>query len=202
MNAVELAHLTRHDLSHLSRSLYAFFISPRLERGIMTLSMNEVLSYLENTSAIFPTSGDMRIALLALTELEHAGFIKRSDNKASYEGQELSFPFFSAPLEMIPERPFNMTTDWKPGPSFIQSCMICGLEDSNYSDQELRAFCVYWSSKAEERSQTAWERAFAQRLMKSRQAKARKNALKAQEQIGKTAIPKAQTIANPYQAER
>ncbi len=202
MNAVELAHLTRHDLSHLARSLYAFFIVPRLERGINTLSINEVLSYLENSSAIFPTSGDMRIALLALTELEHAGFIKRSKEDASYEGQELSFPYFSAPLEMIPERPFNMTTTWKPGPSFTQSCMICGLEDSNYSDQELRAFCVYWSSRAEERSQTAWERAFAQRLMKARQAKERKNILKAQEKAGKTAIPTAQTIANPYQAER
>ncbi len=202
MNAVELTHLTRHDLSHLARSLYAFFIVPRLERGINTLSMNEVLSYLENTSAIFPTSGDMRIALLALTELEHAGFIKRSKEDASYEGQELSFPYFSAPLEMIPERPFNMTTTWKPGPSFTQSCMICGLEDSNYSDQELRAFCVYWSSRAEERSQTAWERAFAQRLMKARQAKERKNILKAQEKAGKTAIPTAQAIANPYQAER
>ncbi len=202
MNAVELAHLTRHDLSHLARSLYAFFIVPRLERGINTLSMNEVLSYLENSSAIFPTSGDMRIALLALTELEHAGFIKRSKEDVSYEGQELSFPYFSAPLEMIPERPFNMTTTWKPGPSFTQSCMICGLEDSNYSDQELRAFCVYWSSRAEERSQTAWERAFAQRLMKARQAKERKNILKAQEKVGKTAIPTAQAIANPYQAER
>ena len=202
MNAVELTHLTRHDLSHLARSLYAFFISPRLERGITRLSLNEVLSYLENDSAIFPTSGDMRIAMLVLTELEHAGFIKRTDKNAPYEGQKLSYPFFSTPLENIPERPFAMTTSWKTGPSFSQNCMICGLEDSNYTDQELKAFCVYWSSKNEMRSQTAWERAFAQRLMKARQAKAKKNFLKAQNAVEKTAIPKAQTIANFYQAEK
>lgn len=201
MNAVELDHLMRRDVSHLARSLYTFCIRPRLERGNKNIDLNELCSYLENKSVFFPTSGDPRLALMALLELERSGFIVRSDPNASFENCTLSFPFFDEPLKELPERPFKMRTDWKPGPSFAQSCLICGLEDYDYSSKELCAFRAYWNARPEERSQTAWERAFAQRLVRSRQARSAKQKNKASTSAISSA-PVAQKIENPFQAQK
>lgn len=202
MNAVELKHICSGSLSHLSRSLYAFFIRPRLERGIKEISINELCIYLENSSPFFPTSGDPRLAVMALLELEREGFIRRKDQNASFEGCALSFPFFDGSLKDLPSRPFKMHNDWTPGPSFTQNCLICGLENTDYSSTELRSFRAYWNARPEERSQTAWERAFAQRLQRSRQAKARggSNIKAATAQTGP--VPIAPSMGNSYRAQK
>ncbi|HAH70376.1 MAG TPA: hypothetical protein DCL74_01095 [Succinivibrionaceae bacterium] len=201
MNAVELSHLKKSGVSHLSRSLYAFFIRPRLERGLFSLTLAEVTAYLENHSAFFPTSSDPRIALMALAELEHEGFIKRKDGE-NFEGSTLEFPFFSSTIRELPQRPFIMRRDWKPGPAFAQACLFCGLEDRTYTDAQLREFISYWMAKPESRVQTAWERAFAQRLIKYREAKVKQPPKAAVSASGLTAAPLAETSNKPlYQAE-
>ncbi len=201
MNAVELAHLNSSRVSHLCRSLYAFFIRPRLERGLFSLTLAEVTAYLENHSVFFPTSSDPRLALMALAELEHEGFIKRNEGE-NFEGSKLKFPFFSSKIHELPERPFVMSRNWKPGPSFAEACLFCGLEDRNYSDAELRDFISYWMAKPESRAQTAWERTFAQRLLKYREAKVKSLPKAAVPDKGLTAAPMAETSKSPlYQAE-
>ena len=64
-----------------------------------------------------------------------------------------------------------MRPDWKPGPNFTNACYMCGLEDPAYEKADLSAFVSYWCSHLEQRNQTAWERAFAQRLLKKRMAR-------------------------------
>ncbi len=171
MNAVEMKHLTDPGLSHIARSLYALYFRPRLERGVKTVNLGEVAGYLGTSSKAFPTSTDLRVAVLALTELESAGFIARQSPDVSWEGCEPEYPYFASELALIPSRPFQLTSKWRPGPAFGDACLACGLENPAYTDKELAAFIAYWSSKPEARPQAGWERAFAQRLMKSREAR-------------------------------
>lgn len=171
MNALELKHLTQGSLSHIARSLYAFFLRPRAERGIRTVTLNEASSYLQCTSEAFPTSSDLRIASLALTELEQAGFIRREDPSRDWDGAVLAFPLYTSELRTLPQKPFPMAPSWRPGPGFAEACRACGLEEPSFEERELNAFTLYWSSRPESRSQFAWERAFAQRLARSRSAK-------------------------------
>ena len=61
-----------------------------------------------------------------------------------------------------------MTNSWRPTASFHEACVLCGLAESSFTEAELKAFTSYWSSKHESRNQVAWERAFAQRLLKQK----------------------------------
>lgn len=171
MNATENAHLTQPNLSHEARSLYLLYLRPRIERGIAFFGTAEVASYLENRSESFPVRADPALALAVLNELERAGFIARTEPSLPFDGQRLRFPLFDSTLDQVPERPFPMSAQWRPGPSFAQACLMCGLPSRDFSDHELRAFTSYWASKPEKRVQIAWERAFAQRLLKNREAK-------------------------------
>lgn len=171
MNATENFHILNPELSHEARSVYMLFLRPRIERGCTLFSLMEIANYLENHSQSFPIAADLEKAEQVLGELERVGFVRRSDPAGNFESQELVFPFFTSPLDNIPDRPFLMTSEWRPGPSFGQACLICGLEDQEFTERELRDFTSYWASKPEKRVQIAWERAFVQRLLKSREAK-------------------------------
>ncbi len=198
MNALELKHLTSGSLSHIARSLYAFFLRPRAERGIRAITLNEASSYLQCTSEVFPTSSDLRIADLALSELEKAGFIRRGDLQKGWDGAVLSFPLYTSELRELPQKPFPMTPSWRPGPGFAEACRACGLEDPSFEERELTAFALYWASRPESRSQFAWERAFAQRLARSRSAKV-PFSRKAQAQVPQQG---AQDKPKPFTAQR
>lgn len=171
MNALELKNLTSGAVSHIGRSLYAFYLRPRAERGISMVSLSGVCAYLACRSSFFPTSDDLRIATLALDELEQAGFIRRADNDAAWNGALISYPLFTSELNELPSKPFQMTLSWRPGASFENACKTCGLSDCQFEEQELTGFRSYWASRPELRSQIAWERAFAQRLSRSRSAR-------------------------------
>ncbi|MDD6317591.1 MAG: DnaT-like ssDNA-binding domain-containing protein [Succinatimonas hippei] len=171
MNALELKNLTSGAISHIARSLYAFFLRPRAERGITLVSLSEVCAYLACRSSFFPTSDDLRIATLALEELEMAGFIRRVEKGADWNGAQISYPLFTSELNELPSKPFQMTLSWRPGASFEEACRTCGLSDCQFEEHELTGFRTYWASRPELRSQIAWERAFAQRLSRSRSAR-------------------------------
>ena len=202
MNALELKHLTAGSLSHIARSLYAFFLRPRAERGISRVTLNEASNYLKCSSDAFPTSSDLRIASLALSELEQAGFIRRTDPSKDWDDSELELPLYTAELRSVPQKPFPMTASWRPGPSFPEACRACGLEDPAFEEQELTAFAVYWSSRPESRSQFAWERAFAQRLMRSRSARVLpRRAARAEQPKAAAARPFTAQKAEPFKAQ-
>lgn len=205
MNATESARLTQLCLSHEARSLYLLYLRPRIERGIDFFGLNEIASYLENRSESFPVPADPALAQRVMAELEAAGFIARTDRTLPFDGQRLSFPLFASTLDQIPERPFPMTSEWRPGPSFAQACLVCGLADQDFDDHELRAFISYWASKPEKRVQIAWERAFAQRLLKNREAKVtqvKKYASKAARRTDAGGIPVAEAPRRtPFTAE-
>ena len=71
-----------------------------------------------------------------------------------------------------------MTLQWEPSANFHKSAILCGLEDSTYTPQDLSAFKNYWVNTEELRNQVGWERAFAQRLIKSRQVRVKPTKLR------------------------
>ena len=170
MNALELKHLTSGSLSHIARSLYAFFLRPRAERGIRAITLNEASSYLQCTSEVFPTSSDLRIADLALSELEKAGFIRRGDLQKGWDGAVLSFPLYTSELRELPQKPFPMTPSWRPGPGFAEACRACGLEDPSFEERERsrstgpRARRAARSLPGSARSPSAWRARAAPRF--------------------------------------
>jgi DNA replication protein DnaT len=197
MNALELKQLTQGGASHIARSLYAFYLRPRAERGIAAVTLNEVSCYLQCDSPCFPTSSDLRIAELALDELEQQGFIRRVKKDAPWDGAEIELPLFTAELRSVPQLPFQMTSSWRPGPSFPEACRACGLADPAFEEQELSAFTVYWASRPEKRSQIAWERAFAQRLARQRSARVARKGRQGAEKPSSASAAKPYTAAKP-----
>lgn len=184
MNTVELKKLRDPHLSHLSRSLYAFFLRPAAVMGEYRVDLGAVCNYLYSDSNFFPTPADQRSARLCLCELELCGLIRRDSQEENWEGAMLKFPCFENELAELPARPFAMSKDWHPGPGFREACLLCGLEESTFSAQELAGFTGYWAAKPEVRTQSAWERTFALRLGRRRSAKtAPARALKPQTQI-------------------
>lgn len=171
MNPVELKRLLDPSLSHLSRSLYTFFLRPAAVRGPYSVNLDAVTNYLCSDSAFFPTPADRRSAQLCLCELELCGLIRRENAAENWEGAKLKFPCFETELSEMPARPFAMTKDWQPGPGFMEACLLCGLEDNNFTPGDLAGFTGYWAAKPEKRTQTAWERTFAQRLCRRRSAR-------------------------------
>lgn len=195
MNATELEHLLRPNLSHICRSLYSFYLRPLRERGTVKINLADIANYLGVASPFFPTSADLRVAQLCLEELEATGFILRKTALAPWQEAEISFPLFEQQLNELPQRQFRMNDNWRPEAGFAQTCIVVGLDNPSFSEQELNSFVSYWSGRDEMRNQTAWERAFAQRLKKKYSAR-----------IGKSkaanAIPSAKTVAEPaIQAE-
>ena len=59
-----------------------------------------------------------------------------------------------------------MSASWRPGSNFAQTCLMAGLHNADFTENELNAFVSYWAGRHELRNQHAWERAFALRLLK------------------------------------
>jgi len=108
------------------------------------------------------------VACLVLDELEKTGLIKKTDPDAPWQGNTFVLPLFIKEVEELPSKPFYMTSSWRPTATFHEACVLCGLAESTFTEAELKAFTSYWASKHESRNQVAWERAFAQRLLRLR----------------------------------
>ena len=212
MNIVELNKLTNSKLSHLSRSLYTFYLRPLAEQNQCIIDLVSVANYLFSDSIYFKTLPNFEVAAMALNELEEIGLINRvvdgveikqnpldklkassSDEVLSnqdvaiedhdsklvssqekWQGVTFTLPLFVKESQELPKPPFAMTLSWRPQARFHEACLLCGLEDCTFEEKELKAFTSYWAGRHETRNQIAWERAFAQRLLKGRVAKTNK----------------------------
>ena len=168
MNALEIQYLNKSNLSHIARSLYMLYLRPRAEQNQCLTDLSSIASYLSSDSTYFPTTPTSEIACLVLDELAHTGLIKTANEEASWQGNTFILPLFIKEIEELPSKPFYMTNSWRPTASFHEACVLCGLAESTFTEAELKAFTSYWSSKHESRNQVAWERAFAQRLLKQK----------------------------------
>ena len=168
MNALEIQYLNKSNLSHIARSLYMLYLRPRAEQNQCLTDLSSIASYLSSDSTYFPTTPNFEIACLVLDELEHTGLIKKENEEASWQGNTFILPLFIKEIEELPSKPFYMTNSWRPTASFHEACVLCGLAESTFTEAELKAFTSYWASKHESRNQVAWERAFAQRLLKQK----------------------------------
>ncbi|MCI6344772.1 MAG: DnaT-like ssDNA-binding domain-containing protein [Succinatimonas sp.] len=144
------------------------YLRPRSEQNQCLTDLSSIASYLSSDSTYFPTTPNFEVACLVLNELEHAGLIKKEKEDAPWQGNTFILPLFIKEVEELPSKPFYMTNSWRPTASFHEACVLCGLAESSFTEAELKAFTSYWSSKHESRNQVAWERAFAQRLLKQK----------------------------------
>ncbi len=174
MNNTEFEKLQQSDLSHEARSLYLFFIRPRAEKGIFYADLGEIISMMHNTSAVCPFAAEPAVCSMLLQELFEAGLLQEATPAEQAQGRQYSLPYFVAESLVLPALPFVMHYSWRPGPAFVQTALLAGLTDADFTENELQSFIAYWSCKPERRNQNAWERAFAQRLKRSREAKVRK----------------------------
>lgn len=191
MNNTEFEKLQQSDLSHEARSLYLFFIRPRAEKGIFYADLGEITAMMHNTSAICPFAADPEICRQLMQELFTAGLLQEATSAEQEQGRQYSLPYFAAEGFTLPALPFVMHQSWRPGPAFAQTALFSGLTDTDFAENELQSFITYWSCKPERRNQNAWERTFAQRLKRSREAKVRKG----RAQTGATAGQMAETAS-------
>lgn len=169
MNATELNYLKSSQLSHIAKSLYAFYLRDLAAQDQCIIDLTAVANYLYSQSQYFPTVPNYQIASLCLDELEIAGLIRKLGNNQNWQGCVFELPLYVKEQLEVPKAPFVMTTKWEPGPTFHKTAILCGLEDSSYTLTDLNGFRHYWCNKNETRNQVGWERAFAQRLIKARQ---------------------------------
>lgn len=191
MNALEIQYLNKSNLSHIARSLYMLYLRPRAEQNQCLTDLSSIASYLSSDSTYFPTTPNFEIACLVLDELEHTGLIKKENEEASWQGNTFILPLFIKEIEELPSKPFYMTNSWRPTASFHEACVLCGLAESTFTEAELKAFTSYWASKHESRNQVAWERAFAQRLLKQKVASVKKVS-----QVKNTTVDNSSAISN------
>ena len=166
MNALEIQYLNQSHLSHIARSLYMLYLRPKAEQNQCIADLSSIASYLSSDSSYFPTTPNFEVACLVLDELEKNGLIKKADPDAPWQGNTFVLPLFIKEVEELPSKPFYMTSSWRPTATFHEACVLCGLAESTFTEAELKAFTSYWASKHERRNQVAWERAFAQRLLR------------------------------------
>ena len=191
MNALEIQYLNKSNLSHIARSLYMLYLRPRSEQNQCLTDLSSIASYLSSDSTYFPTTPNFEVACLVLNELEHAGLIKKEKEDAPWQGNTFILPLFIKEVEELPSKPFYMTNSWRPTASFHEACVLCGLAESTFTEAELKAFTSYWASKHESRNQVAWERAFAQRLLKQKVASVKKVS-----QVKNTTVDNSSAISN------
>lgn len=172
MNTAELEILQSKTLSHLSRSLYAFFLRPNAEKNILKLDTMAAAYYLSSSSSCFPTQASLDTVLKCLDELSAHKLVSYTQDAATGE-YSVRLPLFMKEMRDLPALPFQMHLEWRPGPGFSQAALLCGLADSTFSGSDLCSFISYWISKPEKRNQSAWERAFAQRLSRKRSVSGR-----------------------------
>lgn len=189
MNALEIQYLNQSHLSHIARSLYMLYLRPKAEQNQCITDLSSIASYLSSDSSYFPTTPNFDVACLVLDELEQTGLIKKEDPNAPWQGNTFVLPLFIKEVEELPSKPFYMTNSWRPTATFHEACVLCGLAESTFTEAELKAFTSYWSSKHESRNQVAWERAFAQRLLRLRVTNVKKAT-----QVKNTAVQNDATV--------
>lgn len=187
MNNIEFTKLQDRFLSHEARSLYLFFIRPRAERGLYSAPLGEMIMALQNNSPVCPFNASPQICLQLIQELMHCGLMAPASDTERAHGKEYRLPLVEAEMTALPALPFAMHSAWRPSAAFAQTALLAGLDSADFSDQELRAFVSYWQGRPEKRNQHAWERAFAQRLSKNREARVRPQRTPASQAVGTAA---------------
>lgn len=176
MNISEVNALNNKELSHIARSLYTFYLRPNAEQHHNVIDLNSITTYLFSYSKAFPTTPNFDVACMCLKELEVHNLICRVDKTSPWQGSIITLPLFVQEDEVLPSPPFAMHSSWRPQANFYQACLLVGLDDCSFTEQDLKAFTSFWSGKHEQRNQIAWERAFATRLLKGHLQKAPKKA--------------------------
>ena len=85
MNTAELEILQSKTLSHLSRSLYAFFLRPNAEKNILKLDTMAAAYYLSSSSSCFPTQASLDTVLKCLDELSAHKLVSYTQDAATGE---------------------------------------------------------------------------------------------------------------------
>lgn len=170
MNNIEFAKLNDKRLSHEARSLYLFYLRPLAERGLCLIDLPALSLAMETISLECPFIPTEKLITGLLNELNALGFIKKKEQSDTWQGCNVILPYFSADTTLLPQSPFAMSASWRPGSNFAQTCLMAGLHNADFTENELNAFVSYWAGRHELRNQHAWERAFALRLLKRRSA--------------------------------
>lgn len=172
MNSVEILKLSDYRISHLSKSLYVFYLTDLVQKGINVIDLASVASYLFSSSKDFPTNANIETAVLCLDELERFSLIKKTKETDNWQGCVFTLPLYSVQLDgNMPSRAFTLDEKWTPSENFKNSALLCGLEDYSYTQAELKSFISYWNNRQEFRNQSGWERTFATRLLRQRQTR-------------------------------
>ena len=199
MNSVEILKLSDYRISHLSKSLYVFYLTDLVQKGINVIDLASAASYLFSSSKSFPTNANLETAVLCLDELEQFSLIKKIKETDNWQGCMFTLPLYSVQLDgNIPSRAFTLDDKWTPSENFKNSALLCGLEDYSYTQAELKSFISYWNNRQEFRNQSGWERTFATRLLRLRQTRAKKDFINQDKQKNNTSIVQsAGTDINP-----
>ena len=176
MNSVEILKLSDYRISHLSKSLYVFYLTDLVQKGINVIDLASAASYLFSSSKDFPTNANIETAVLCLDELERFSLIKKTKETDNWQGCKFTLPLYSVQLDgNMPSRAFTLDEKWTPSENFKNSALLCGLEDYSYTQAELKSFISYWNNRQEFRNQSGWERTFATRLLRQRQTRVKKD---------------------------
>ena len=176
MNSVEILKLSDYRISHLSKSLYVFYLTDLVQKGINVIDLASAASYLFSSSKDFPTNANIETAVLCLDELERFSLIKKTKETDNWQGCMFTLPLYSVQLDgNMPSRAFTLDEKWTPSENFKNAALLCGLEDYSYTQAELKSFISYWNNRQEFRNQSGWERTFATRLLRQRQTRVKKD---------------------------
>lgn len=199
MNSVEILKLSDYRISHLSKSLYVFYLTDLVQKGINVIDLASAASYLFSSSQTFPTNANIETAVLCLDELERFSLIKKTKETDNWQGCMFTLPLYSVQLDgNMPSRAFTLDEKWTPSENFKNSALLCGLEDSSYTQAELKSFISYWNNRQEFRNQSGWERTFATRLLRQRQTRVKKDYKNQDNQKNNTCISQSVgTLINP-----
>lgn len=199
MNSVEIQKLSDYRISHLSKSLYVFYLTDLVQKGINVIDLASVASYLFSSSQSFPTNANLETAVLCLDELEKFSLIKKVKQTDNWQGCIFTLPLYSVQVEgNVPSRAFTLDDKWTPSENFKNSALLCGLEDYSYTKAELKSFISYWNNRQEFRNQSGWERTFATRLLRQRQTRVKKDFVNQDKQKNNTSISQSVgTVVNP-----
>ena len=199
MNSVEIQKLSDYRISHLSKSLYVFYLTDLVQKGINIIDLASVASYLFSSSQSFPTNANLETAVLCLDELEKFSLIKKVKQTDNWQGCIFTLPLYSVQVEgNVPSRAFTLDDKWTPSENFKNSALLCGLEDYSYTQTELKSFISYWNNRQEFRNQSGWERTFATRLLRQRQTRVKKDFINQDKQKNNTSISQSVgTVVNP-----
>lgn len=173
---IEKQVLERKSLSFQAKYLYMFILR---QNAILNNFKIDILSLCEQmicTSRLAAFSPLPKHINALLHELYAHRLIAVSNytNTLNFNGKSISLPYFQNSSN-VTGKPFFIFYTWQPSNGFYANAIACGLNDCNYSQEDLHDFISYWSNRAEQRNQSGWERAFISRLLRKRQASAVSN---------------------------